>query len=259
MRTIIRISRNSLSFAAADAGGTVGYEPYATRPGISAAANLRQAFGDSRLLAGAHGSALLLTDSPVLLVPDEEFSPDDAETVYDHAFGPDKSRMVAHCKLQGLGAVAAFAVSRDLRLVLDDNFGDVDTAPVMLPVWRHMHHRRFADLRRKMFACFHDASMDLFAFHQSRFAFCNTFEARSAADSTYYLLNVWRQMGFKADREALYVAGDGPVADEFAAQAGRYLKGVTRVSTAGETAGTPAACTPGMPLDMRLCFVHGTV
>ena len=51
MRLTIRISTNALSFSAQQADGTIAYEPYHVKSGVSIAANLRQAFSESGLLA----------------------------------------------------------------------------------------------------------------------------------------------------------------------------------------------------------------
>ena len=51
-RLVIRVSRSSMSFSVADpqAEAQIVYEPYAVKSGVSMAANLREAFGESTLL-----------------------------------------------------------------------------------------------------------------------------------------------------------------------------------------------------------------
>ena len=75
VRLNIRVSRNSLAFAVSDptAVNQVVYEPYIVKSGISLAANLREAFKECDLLNRGYQRAQVLIDSPVLLIPIQEF------------------------------------------------------------------------------------------------------------------------------------------------------------------------------------------
>ena len=85
-RLNIRISHNDLSFAVVDRESVnkVAYEHYPIRTGIAMAANLREAFKDGDLLSRGYQRALALIDSPVMLIPVQEFNEDDIESMYHH-------------------------------------------------------------------------------------------------------------------------------------------------------------------------------
>ena len=74
-RVTLRLTDTTLAFAVADetAAGGLDYEPYVMKSGMSPAANLREAFIESRILGAGFLHAQVLVDSPVLLVPLEEF------------------------------------------------------------------------------------------------------------------------------------------------------------------------------------------
>ena len=253
MRLVIRISNNSLSFATAAADGTVSFEPYPVRGGMSMAANLRQAFGESHLMADTYHSTHVLLDSPVLLIPAEEFVPDSAPQLYAYAYATGRAEAVECCPVDGLSAVAAFAVNRDLRLVLDDNFRDVAIVPVMHTVWRHILAHSITG-RRKMYVYIHDKRMDVFAIRHGRFAFANAYDASRQADAVYYLLSAWKQMGYKPADDELVVLPGGADADGFAAAVGGYITNVARLGTDAVTATTLDGGTAKMPFDMQLYF-----
>ena len=139
MRLTIRISTNALSFSAQQADGTIAYEPYHVKSGVSIAANLRQAFSESGLLAAGYKSVLVLMDAPVLLIPIEEYQQETVEVLYTTAYKADHSSTVLHSVLPDVNAVAAFSMNKDLRLVLDDNFNDVAIIPLMQPVWKWLY------------------------------------------------------------------------------------------------------------------------
>jgi len=72
MQLTIRISEHAMSFSKREADGTIRHEPYHMKSGVSTAANLRQAFNDSHMLAEQHRSARVLIDTPVLVIPADE-------------------------------------------------------------------------------------------------------------------------------------------------------------------------------------------
>ena len=78
-RLTIRISRHRLSFSAIDKSeeAQVRFQPYAVRSGISMAANLREAFKEDSLLTSGFTKILVDIDTPVLMVPIEEFNEDE--------------------------------------------------------------------------------------------------------------------------------------------------------------------------------------
>lgn len=87
-RLTIRVSNNTLSFSVVDreAEHQVIYEPYTVKSGVSMAANLRQAFKESDLLQRGYSKVRVYIDTPVLIVPVEEFKEEDLATLYQHAF-----------------------------------------------------------------------------------------------------------------------------------------------------------------------------
>ena len=78
-RLTIRVSKNTLSFSVVDreAEHQLIYEPYTVKSGVSIAANLRQAFSESDLLQRGYTKVRVYIDSPILLVPIEEFHEED--------------------------------------------------------------------------------------------------------------------------------------------------------------------------------------
>lgn len=191
-RLTIRAGRNTLSFSAVDreAEHQLIYEPYTVKSGVSIAANLRQAFGESALLQRGYPKVRLYIDSPVLLVPVEEFREEEIGTLYRHAFPGQAADAVLHRVQPNLNVVAVFSVNKDLKMVLEDNFKDVRFTPVMQPVWNYLHKRSFTGIHQKLYAYFHDKRVDVFCFEKNRFKFFNSFPTSHAKDALYFILHV---------------------------------------------------------------------
>ena len=124
MSIIIRTNNDTLSFATRDTehDNDIIYEPYPVKAGIAIAANLRLAFGNSPLLALGHRRALVMMDTPVMLVPLEEFDEASAPLLYKEVNTQTSASSIIHKTLPGLNAVAVYAINNDLQTVLNDNF-----------------------------------------------------------------------------------------------------------------------------------------
>ena len=193
-RLVIRATRNTLSFAAVDptVQTNLFFEPYTVRSGISVAANLREAFKTSTLLLRGYKRANLLVDTPVMLVPIDEFQEEDVRQLYHRTMVLADADTMMHHVLPDLNAVAVFAVNKDLKLVVDDHFVDVRITPLMKGVWTHLHRRSFTGSRRKLYAYFHDKRLEVFSFGKNRFKFSNAFDTNSSRDAMYFILYVWK-------------------------------------------------------------------
>ena len=258
-RLTIRVVGNTLSFSMADtpdAAQPIIYEPYAVNSGISMAANLREAFRTQR----PHfmvDSAQVLVGTKVLMVPVEQFQEDEAATLYQHAFPKSEHSSVVYNVLPDLNAVAVFCINKDLRLVINDNFSNVKTMHLMTPVWRHLHQRSYTGHYNKLYAYFHDKQIDVFAFQQNRFKFCNSFDTNRTQDALYYLLYVWKQLAMQPESDELHIAGDVP--DKEALQEGlrKYLQKAYFINPQAEFNQAPATQVKGMPFDLMTLYTKG--
>jgi len=258
-RLVVRISSNTLSFSVADKASEtqVAYEPYAVKSGMSMAANLREAFGESELLLRGFQRVQVMMDTPVLMIPVEEFEETEMETLYHHAFTGMESQAVLHTVLPDLNAVAVFSINKDLRLVLTDHFSDVRFAPLVQPVWSYLHRRSYTGGRRKLYSYFHDGALEVFAFSQNRFKFVNRFEAAHPRDAVYYILYVWKQLAYDMKNDELHVAGDIPEREELLGELRRFLQKAYTINASAEFNRSPITTIKGMPFDLVTLFING--
>ena len=112
-RLTIRVGRKTLSFSALSTERTnnIVFEPYTVRSGISMAANLREAFKDINLLSSGWQRAMVMVDSPALMVPVEEYSDSNKELFYNHAITGRDTEAVLSTVLPSLNAVAVYSVN----------------------------------------------------------------------------------------------------------------------------------------------------
>ena len=179
------------------------------KSGISASANLREAFKTHPLLNGQAKHATVLVDATTMLIPEEEFNEEDCSLLFSHAFSGHESDLKGHYAISNLHAVALFAFEKDLQTVINDHFSTSSFIPVCAPLWQYLGQRPVLN-RQRLYGYFHDGKLDLFCIAKNRFKFCNTFSATHAHDTLYYLLNAFSQLGLKADRDEISLIGSTP-------------------------------------------------
>lgn len=256
-RLTIRISNNSLSFSVVDreTEHQVIYEPYPLKSGISIAANLRQAFKESNLLQKGYTKVRVFLDTPLLLIPVEQFKEEDLEAFYHHAFTGHHGDVILYRVQPTLNTVAAFSINKDLKLVIEDNFQDVRFTPIMQPIWSHLYQRSITGIHRKLYAYFHDEKIHVFSFEKNRFKFCNTFEAPHPKDALYFILYVWKQLGFNQQQDELHVLGDIPDKEWLLYNFKLYIRKAFCLNPAAEFNRAPLTEVKGIPFDLLTLYL----
>lgn len=267
-RLTIRVGRGTLSFSAQKGDDQeVIYEPYVVKSGVSMAANLREALKTAELLqmlaaekevqAWPPIRTTVTIDADVMMVPIEQFDEGDMTATYSYAFPSGSNDAIGYDVLPDLNAVAVFAVNRDLRLVLNDHFPGVKIIPLMSPVWRHLHQRSFTGKRQKLYVYFHERRMEVFAFRQNRFKFCNSFEAVRQKDALFFLLYAWKQLQLEPEHDELHLVGDIPEEQDMLADLRNYLQKVYPMNVAVDFNNHPVTALKDMPYDLMTLYARG--
>ncbi len=229
----IRIGQYHLSFSTIDAENSetpVTYEPYVVKSNMSIAANLREALKGAGLKQMGIVRALVILDTPVLLVPVEVFEEQTMADMYYHSFPKKEQEQVLYNVLPDLNAVAVFSINKDLKLVLDDHFADVKS------------------------------------FQQNRFKFYNRFDTHREQDALYFLLYVWKQLSLKNEHDELHLVGNDFASDTQADndkqkwltdELRRYLQNVYVINPSAEFNRAPVTSIKGMPFDLMALFTKG--
>jgi len=259
---IIRIGQHHLSFTSVDptkADEPINYEPYVMKSGISVAANLREALRGAALGQMGIQRALAMVDVPILLIPVEFFDEEKMADMYTYVFPKREQEHVLFNVLPDLNSVAVFSMNKDLKLVLDDNFGDLKVTAAMTPVWRHLHKRSFSGARNKLYGYFHDQKLEIFSFQQNRIKFYNQFEPHRRGDALYFLLYVWKQLSMNAQHDELHLISEWMVEDQewIQGELRKYLQKVYTINPQADFNRAPATKVKGMPFDLVTMLAKG--
>lgn len=236
---IIRAGHGTLSFTVKDGGNTTVY-PYAVKSDRSLPANLREAFKELQFLRALErdgvgkilADTVLMVASPVMLVPDDvdiDITPASVDATYGEIITGYKGEEKFVSDIPELRVKAVFAVDSDLLLVANDNCSHVTVNNVLAPVWVDAYSAEYQnDGRHRLFAYFHDRKVSVFSFEQHRIHFANTFDAAHAHDALYYIMFVWKQLGFSQENDVLYLYGSMPHADWLMVRLKNYVRRIER-------------------------------
>lgn len=252
MSLIIRVAKGSLLFAVGNgSNGKIEFEPYAIKSGMSMAANMREAYKISPMLQRKYSHVVVMVDSGTMLIPTDEFSTDSIEDMYNHTFSDSNALAKLHSVLPELNAVAVFSMNKDLKMVIEEHFSSVRFTPVASPVWSHMHARNFDTRNKKLYAYFHDGTVDVFSFHQNRFKFHNNFPIQQPQDALYYILYVYRTLRFDVEQDSIVLSGKAPDGKWIEENLERFVRNITTLPDTF-THELPANLVALMPYDMRV-------
>lgn len=260
-RLTIRLSRNSLSFSAfttaTEQDNPILFEPYVVKSGISMAANLREALKSAELPTMGIRKARVMVDAPVLMTPVEQFDENTMAEEYHHAYPQTEQETVLYNILPDLNAVAVFSMNRDLKMVISDHFEDVQFIAALTPVWRHLYQRSFTGQHPKLYGYFHDKKVDVFAFRQNRFKFCNQFDTNHAHDALYFLLYVWNQLMLDVEKDEMHLVGDIPEQEWLVGEIRKYIRKAYIINPSADFNRAPATQIKNMPFDLMTLFTKG--
>lgn len=259
-RLTMRFSSNSLSFSTAyinNGEQQIRFEPYTVKSGISMAANLREALKTAELPQEGFRKALVMTDTPVLIIPLDMFNEADCATMYAHSYPSLAGDKVLYSVLPDLSAVSVFSINKDLKLVVDDNFQDVKHAHAVSPVWYYLHQRSYIGSRNKLYGYFHDKKLEIFSFSNKRFKFCNSFDVSHINDALYFLLYVWKQLMLQPEYDEMHIVGDIPDKNILLDELKRYLQRAYVINPTADFNRAPATQISNMPYDLMALYVKG--
>ena len=248
MNITIRITRTTITFTAPNTviEGQTDFEQYNMKSGIAVAANLRQALADCHILkAQAHpeqaqpsapathhpvfDSATVYVDTPLLLIPAEEYDAQAMPKLYHYANTQHADDEVMGTSINPINVVAAYAVGKDLKFVLTETFAHVHFMPLLAPVLVEFCRHSYGGFQEKLFCYFHDKRIDVCAFRKGRVRFCGAFDASLTPDAVYYILNVWQTLGMKKT-DVLCLAGSITGHEALLKELHRFVKNIRNIT-----------------------------
>lgn len=231
MKLTITIDRTAMLLIADTQDGSADRETYNLSTDMAVAANLRKALDVCALLRNPrrYDRVTVVVDTPTILIPTDEFSAGSAATLYGSTLVQHQSDEVQTFAIEALEVVAAFAVSKDLRFVLEENFRYVCFEPRLAATLMALSRVSYGGFQEKMFCVFRGSQFDIIAFRKHRLRFCNSFQADVTEDAVYFILGVWQQLAMR-QTDILVISGTPSEPETLKTKLEQFVKNVSFAS-----------------------------
>lgn len=207
----IRVCSNGLSFCTYAPGSDVpfDYVTFDVNHTISLAANLKKALLTEPVLKADYQRVNVLITTPrFTTVPVAAFDKDDVNDMYGFAFPKDKAQHVSYNVLRRSGIAIVFGMDKNIYQLLLDDFPRARFYASASTLIEFFSEKSLIGVGKNMYAYLHEKEMTLYAFDQGRMLFVNTFAVSTVNDMQYFILYVWKELGFDQVTDSLSVVSD---------------------------------------------------
>ncbi|MDE5550387.1 MAG: DUF3822 family protein [Bacteroidaceae bacterium] len=207
----IRVCSNGLSFCTYAPGQEepFDYKVVEVNHTISLAANLKVALMNEPMLRQSYQRVNVLAATPhFTTMPVAAFQKEEVQDVYRLVFPKDGPQHVSYNVLRRSGIAIVFGMDRNIHQLLLDDYPRARFYASASTLIEFFGEKSLFGSGKKMYAYLHEKEMTLYVFDQGRMLFVNTFDAVSASNLQYYILNVWKELGLDQVDDALFVVGD---------------------------------------------------
>lgn len=207
----IRVCSNGLSFCTYAPGSDTPFEyvVHDVNHTISLAANLKTALLAEPMLKGNYQRVNVLISTPKFTtVPVAAFEKEDVQDVFGFTFPKEEGQHVSYNVLRRSGIAIVFGMDRNIHQLLLDDYPRARFYASASTLIEFFSEKSLIGVGRNMYAYLHEKEMTVYAFNQGRMLFVNTFAVSTVNDMQFFILNVWKELGFDQVSDSLSVVSD---------------------------------------------------
>lgn len=207
----IRLSADGFSFSVFTplGEGDLAFFHRKVEESLSLTANLKQTFREVESLNRPYRRVnILMADKRFTLVPMEFFEDEQTEILFYHNHPKRENEVVQYNILRKNNAVVLFSMDKSARSFLREQYPDAKFYSQASAFIEHFSAKSRLGNCRKMYAHLRKNATDLYCYDRNRLLLANSFECKQTADRVYYLLYIWKQLGFEQERDELHLTGD---------------------------------------------------
>lgn len=207
----IRLSADGFSFSVFNplGEGELAFFDRKVEESLSLTANLKQTFRELEWLSHPYRRVnVLMASKRFTLVPLEFFEDEQAELLFYHNHPKRDNETVQYNILRKNNAVVLFGMDKSARSFLREQYPDIKFYAQASAFIEHFSSKSRLGNCRKMYAHLRKDAADLYCYDRNRLLLANSFECKQTPDRVYYLLYIWKQLGFEQMRDELHLTGD---------------------------------------------------
>lgn len=207
----IRLSTDGFSFSVFNplGEGELFFSDRQVEESLSLTANLKQTFREVEWLGHSYRRVnVLMAGKRFTLVPLEFFEDEQAEILFYHNHSKRENEIVLYNILRKNNVVVLFSIDKSARSFLTEQYPEAKFYAQASSLIEYFSAKSRLGNSRKMYAHLRQSAVDLYCYDRTRLLLANSFECRQTPDRVYYLLYIWKQLGFEQERDELHLTGD---------------------------------------------------
>lgn len=250
----IRLSTDGFSFSIYNPlhGSDFFFRSYPVNTQRSMAANVKA------FLAEAEGLDLPYRQTNILVhsarytpVPLELFEDEQMETLFYQNL-PRQNNEIVLCNVLGKSnLVILFSIDKLTHLFLSEHFPKARFFSSVSPQLESLAVKSQRGNNRKLYTHLHPDSTDVFCFERGRLLLANTYATATTDDRSYYLLNVWKQLGYDTENDELQLTGRIDQRDELTTLLKKYIRKVFIIQPQADFNESASSPIEDIPFDIQ--------
>lgn len=206
----IRLSTDGFSFSVFNpmGDGELSFFDREVDEGLSLTANLKQTFREVEWLNRPYRRVnILMADKRFAFIPLEFFEDEQAEIVFYHNHPKRENELVQYNILHKNNIVVLFGMDKSACTFLREQYPDAKFYSQASSFIEFFSMKSRLGNCRKMYAHLRKDAIDVYGYERGRLLLANSFACKETADRIYYLLYIWKQLGFEQERDELHLTG----------------------------------------------------
>ena len=176
---------------------------------LSLTANLKQTFREVEWLGHPFRRVnILMADKHFTFIPLEFFEDEQAEIIFYHNHPKRENETVLYNILHKNNIVVLFGMDKSSCSFLSEQYPDAKFYSQASPFIEYFSTKSRLGNSRKMYTHLRKDAVDVYGYERGRLLLANSFACKTTPDRIYYLLYIWKQLGFEQERDELHLTGD---------------------------------------------------
>ena len=173
---------------------------------------------------------VLIDTQRYTILPFDLFEDENMETIFYHNFQKIDNEVVLCNILSKSNTVVLFGMDKHAHQLLNEHFPNARFFACVSPMMEYFTQKSRENSHRNLYAHFQDHVFEVFAFDDGNLQLLNAFQCKQTPDKVYYLLSIWKQLGFDQEKDQLWIAGNTEEKEELLKELNRFLRKVNVIT-----------------------------
>ncbi len=207
----IRLSTDGFSFSIFNPEGEKDFlfTPYTVNNNYSMTANVKELFASDDTFKRRYKQVNVLIDTPrFTTLPLEMFDDEQMETLFYSTFTKQDNEIVLCNVLEKNDVVVLFGMDKHTHQLINEHYPLASYYATNSPLTDYFLNKGKNSANKRLYAYTHHQVLDVCCINNGKLQLVNSFSVPTQADTIYYLLYIWKQMGMNAEeKDELFLVG----------------------------------------------------